>query len=254
MKRNAADGLFTKSSIFSRRNVSTLQFLIGGLLPYVALIAFVGGMAYRFTIWFKTPQPGKMTLFPAHEGATAKAVLAETLFFPSLFRGDKILWSLSWIFHSTLVLVLLGHLRLFTGLIDFLLFSVGMSAQGIETMSSNAGGAGGIILLVTGTLLLARRLIITRVREISKTGDFFALLLIIAIIVTGNFMRFGPLFDLEQTRVWAISLLTFSPVVPHDSMFLLHALFAQFLFIYIPFSKILHFGGIFFTQTLVKRY
>ncbi len=233
--------------------MSKFQFLVGGLLPYVALTALVGGMAYRFNIWFKTPQPGKMTLFPAPEVATAKGILAETLFFPSLFRGDKILWSFSWFFHITLVLVLLGHLRLFTGLIDLILLSMGMSAEGVDMMSSITGGAGGIILLVTGALLLARRLVIARVREISETGDFFALLLIIAIIVTGNTMRFGPHFDLEQTRVWAISLLTFSPVVPHNGMFLLHALLAQLLFIYIPFSKILHFGGIFFTQALVKR-
>ena len=66
-------------------------------------------------------------------------------------------------------------------------------------------------------------------------------------------MRFvGEHFDLEQTRVWAASLLTLSPVVPASTMFLLHALFAQLLILFIPFSKILHFGGIFFTQALVK--
>jgi nitrate reductase gamma subunit len=36
-------------------------------------------------------------------------------------------------------------------------------------------------------------------------------------------------------------------------MFLLHALLAQILILYIPFSKILHFGGVFFTQALVHR-
>jgi nitrate reductase gamma subunit len=76
--------------------------------------------------------------------------------------------------------------------------------------------------------------------------------LLIAIIVTGDIMRFGAHFDLEQTRIWAASLLTLSPIVPMNNMFLLHALFAQLLIISIPFSKILHFGGIFFTQALIK--
>ena len=42
-------------------------------------------------------------------------------------------------------------------------------------------------------------------------------------------------------------------VVPTSTTFLLHALFAQILIIIIPFSKIMHWGGIFFTQALVKN-
>ncbi len=110
-----------------------------------------------------------------------------------------------------------------------------------------------MLLLVTGLLLLVRRVTTQRVREISKVSDFFALILLVAIILTGDVMRFGAHFDLAQTRVWAASLLTFSPVIPKNGMFLTHALLAQLLVIYIPFSKIMHFGGIFFTQALVKR-
>jgi nitrate reductase gamma subunit len=232
--------------------VKAYQLLVGGMLPYIAVITFVGGMAHRFRVWMTTPQPGKMTLFPVRGDSTAKSILAEALFFPSLFRGDKMLWSFSWLFHAPLALVVLGHLRVFTGLVDAMLHAVGMSAAAVNTMSSVVGGVAGIVLLVTGTLLLARRMAVPRVREISAPGDFTALLLLIAIILTGNVMRFGSHFELEQTRTWAASLLTFSPVVPADPTFLLHALLAQVLFVYIPFSKILHFGGIFFTQALVK--
>jgi nitrate reductase gamma subunit len=120
-------------------------------------------------------------------------------------------------------------------------------------MSSVAGGAAGVVLLATGLLLLIRRLTIPRVREISGVPDFLAPLLLIAIIFTGDLMRFGAHFDLEQTRLWAWSLVTFSPIVPSNTLFLSHALLAMVLIMYMPFSKILHFGGIFFTQTLVKR-
>ena len=233
--------------------MNVFQFLVGGLLPYLAVMVFVGGMAYRFYVWFSTPQPGRMTLFPAAEGATARRVIAEALLFPSLFRGDKVLWSFSWLFHSTLALVLFGHLRVFTGLVDRVLYAMGMSGEVVDMMSSAAGGAAGIVLLLTGGLLLARRVVVDRVREISGAADFSALLLVIAIAATGNAMRFGAHFDLEQTRVWAASLLTFSPVVPSEGMFLPHLLLALLLLMYIPFSKILHFGGIFFTQSLVKR-
>jgi len=232
--------------------VSTFAFFVGGVLPYLAGIIFLAGMFYRFRVWIKTPQPGRMTLFPAAD-STFRGVLAEALLFPSLFKGDKILWLFSWLFHATLALVFIGHLRVVTALIDRVLLSLGMTQGGVDTMSATSGLAAGIILLATGLLLLIRRFTIPRVREISGLPDFFAPLLLVAVIVSGNLMRLGPHFDLEQTRVWAWSLLTFSPVIPADGTFLVHAMFAFGLIMYIPFSKILHFGGIFFTQALVKR-
>ena len=209
-------------------------------------------MIYRFRSWLKAPQPGKMTLFPAG-GSPFKEVLAETLFFPSLFKGDRVLWVFAWFFHITLALVFVGHIRVFSTMIDGMLMKFGMTSDGIDSMSSISGGAAGILLLATGILLFVRRLIIPRVREITGIPDFLAPLLIIAIIVTGDWIRFTGHFELEQTRVWTASLLTFSPIIPADGMFLLHILLAQALIAFIPFSKILHFGGIFFTQALIKR-
>jgi nitrate reductase gamma subunit len=232
--------------------VNIFAFIIGVVLSYVVVPVFVTGMAYRFWVWFKTPQPAKMTLFPAG-GSTFREVLAEALFFPSLFRGDRVLWFFSWLFHATLAIVLMGHLRLFTRAIDRVLAMVGMSPNGLDMMSSVGGGIGGIVLLATGGFLLWRRLAIPRVREITGVPDFFANLLVIAIIVTGDFIRFSEHFDLEHTRVWAVSLVSFSPVVPMNGLFLLHLALVQVLIMFIPFSKILHFGGIFFTHALIKR-
>ena len=232
--------------------MDAFAFIVGGVLPYLTILIFLIGMIYRFSSWFRTPQPGKMTLFPAPRSTTG-GVLGEALLFPSLFKGDKMLWSFSWVFHVTLALVFLGHFRVFTAMIDRMLMTMGMSPEAITTMSATVGGAAGIILLVTGVLLLVRRLTLQRVREISGVPDFFALLLLIAIVVTGDLMRLGAHFDLEQTRIWAWSLLTFSPEIPKNGMFLTHALLAILLIMYIPFSKILHFGGIFFTQALIKR-
>jgi nitrate reductase gamma subunit len=229
-------------------------FVIGAILPYVIVPVFVAGMSYRFYVWFKSPQPAKMTLFPAPaKDATFGEVLAEAFLFPSLFRGDKVLWCFAWLFHATLALVFLGHVRVFTAAIDRMLAAWGMSPEGIDTMSSVAGGAAGIVLMATGILLLLRRITIPRVREITGIPDFLAPSLILAIIATGNWMRFVGHFDLEQTRIWASSLLTFAPIIPQNGMFLLHLALAQLLIVFIPFSKILHFGGIFFTQALIKR-
>jgi nitrate reductase gamma subunit len=232
--------------------VNTVKFIVGVILPYVVVPVFVAGMSYRFWTWFKSPQPAKLTLFPAG-GSTFREVLAEVLLFPSLFRGDRVLWLFAWFFHATLALVFLGHIRVFTGTADRILEAAGMTPKGLDMMSSLVGGAAGILLLAIGLLLLLRRITLPRVREITGIPDVLATLLVVVIIITGDLLRFSAPFDLEQTRVWAASLLSFSPVIPTNEMFLLHLALSQVLIMFIPFSKILHFGGIFFTQTLIKR-
>ncbi len=229
------------------------EFFLGGVLPYVAAVIFLGGMGYRFSVWFKTPQPAKMTLYPWPEGSMLRDILGEVLFFPGLFKADRAFWAMSWVFHASLALVVVGHIRVFTGLIDRTLMALGMSASGITAMSTYAGGAAGIVMLATAVLLTARRLTVQRTREISAFSDYFALLLLIAIIASGDVMRFGTHFDLVQTHIWAKGLLSFSPAVPKSGAFLVHMALALVLIMYLPFSKILHFGGIFFTQALVHR-
>jgi nitrate reductase gamma subunit len=41
-----------------------VKFIVGGILPYVALVVFLGGMTWRIRTWKKLPSP-PMTLFPA---------------------------------------------------------------------------------------------------------------------------------------------------------------------------------------------
>jgi nitrate reductase gamma subunit len=202
--------------------------------------------------------PGAITLFPAPRSGSEMfgEVIKETFLFPSLFKGDKSLWSMAWFFHLTLALIVVGHVRVFTGIIDNILMSGGMSAEAINQMSASVGGAAGLIIMVTALLLIIRRLAIGRVREISNPADYLALLLILAILVTGNAMRFGAHFELAETRLYFSQLFTFSLAglaIPQNGMFQLHFVLVQLLVIYVPFSKILHFGGIFFTQTVIKK-
>jgi nitrate reductase gamma subunit len=181
----------------------------------------------------------------------------EALLFRSLFRGDRMLWAIAWLFHVVLALIFVGHLRVFAPA-DGLLLAIGLNEEQIQGMSSGVGGVAGIIILATALFLLLRRLVIPRVREITGLGDVFALLLIGAIIVTGNMMRFSPEhLDLALTRDYFAGLATFrnaaGAVVLDNNMFLLHMCLALLLIMLIPFSKILHFGGIFFTHQMIRK-
>lgn len=235
-----------------------VTLLVGGVLPYVAIAVFIVAMVHRLYTWKRLAAPS-MTLFPApaDEKANRQNVLKEALLFRSLFGGDRVLWAFAWAFHVVLLLIFLGHLRVFTN-VDSMLMASGMSNESIQAMSAGVGGAAGVVILVATVLLLARRLALPRVREITGPADYLALLLIGAIIITGNMMRFGAEhFDLSLTREYFASLATFSSVTGkaalQNRIFMVHMGLACLLIMCIPFSKILHFGGIFFTHQLIRK-
>ncbi len=236
-----------------------LKVIIGVILPYLAIVVFVGGMGYRIHVWRKMPSP-PMTLFPApaDEKANRLNTVKEVLLFRSLFRGDRVLWVRAWLFHAVLALNVLGHLRVFTNA-DGLLLRLGLSEAQIQAMSGGVGGIAGIVILATAATLLLRRLVVPRVQEITGLADVLALLLIGAIIVTGNIMRFSAEhFDLSLTREYFGGLLTFrnvaDAVVLDNGMFMVHMCLALLLLMFIPFSKILHFGGVFFTHQMIRKH
>jgi len=233
-----------------------MNVLIGAILPLVTLLIFIGGMIYRIYVWKNLPSP-KMTLFPAPESSGKQFVelMKETFLFKGLFKGDKILWAIGWVFHAMLALILIGHLRVFSAGPDRMLAALGMSPEHIDTMSATSGGAAGLIILACVIAIMIRRMVVPRVREISSPEDFFALFLILAIILTGDAMRFLSHFDLKQTHDYFYGLVTFSSIqLPDNSWFIAHYLLVQLLIVYIPFSKILHFGGIFFTKSLLQAH
>jgi len=229
------------------------------MLPYVAVVVFLVGMIWRIRTWKKLATP-PMTLFPAPptERANTLHTLKEALLFPSLFKSDRLLWGFAWGFHAVLALIVLGHFRVFTN-VDSLLMALGMSEEAIHAMSSGAGGAAGVLILMATILLFIRRLALPRVREITGAADYLALLLIGAIIITGNMMRFGAEhFDLALTREYFAGLATFGNVLDaaalENNVFVLHMGLAFLLILCMPFSKLLHFGGVFFTQQLVRKH
>jgi nitrate reductase gamma subunit len=233
--------------------MSIAQF-IGIFLPYFTVVVFLLGIVYRIRKWNKAPA-GKMTLFPAPATASEKwrQILKEVLIFRQLFDDNKPLWAGTWVFHAALALILIGHSRVVT---DFpvLWRMLGMGNAEVDTMSNVIGGAAGLIILAMGIYLLFRRFSLPRVREISDMEDYVSLFLILAIIITGDILRFGTHFDLNQTREYFAGLVTFQVVtVPSNPYFLLHFFLGQILIMWIPFSKFLHIPGVFYCKSLIYQ-
>ncbi|NIN69831.1 MAG: hypothetical protein GTO63_35150 [Anaerolineae bacterium] len=75
-------------------------------------------------------------------------------------------------------------------------------------------------------------------------GDYVLLILLIAIAVTGNYMRFFMHIDVEAYRAFFSNLFHLRFDVPvRNTTFLLHFLLVQAFLIYFPFSKLVHVIG-----------
>ncbi|MBW2147359.1 MAG: respiratory nitrate reductase subunit gamma [Deltaproteobacteria bacterium] len=227
---------------------------IGKVLPYLTAIVFIAGMTYRINRWNRA-KAAKMTLFPGSVTSAEKwkRIIKEVLIFEGLFQGNKPLWVGTWVFHAALALIIVGHSRVVA---DFPLIwnALGMDRGDVDTMSTVMGGSAGVIILGMGLYLLFRRFAVQRVREISDAEDYFVILLILAIIITGDIMRFGNHFDLKESREYFAALFSFRAAhIPSNAYFLLHFLLGQLLIMYIPFSKFLHIPGIFYSKSLIYQ-
>jgi nitrate reductase gamma subunit len=225
---------------------------VGALLPYFTGVVFLMGIVYRVDKWNKA-NGAKIPLFPVatNRAEKWKQILKEVLIFRSLFDGNRPLWAGAWVFHVALVLILLGHIRVVTNF-PLLWSWLGLNNAQIDGISAVVGGAAGLLLLAIGTYLLFRRFVVLRVREISNIEDYVCLVLILTIVATGDLLRLGTDFDLNQAREYFAGLFSFRAVAaPTNPYFVLHFFLGQVFIMYIPFSKFLHIPGVFYSKSLL---
>ena len=108
-----------------------------------------------------------------------------------------------------------------------------------------------LVILLALTYLFFRRVVFPQIRYISLPSDYFALLMIVGVAVSGILMRLYFKVDLEAVKELAMGVLSFSPSVPQDIglPFYVHLFLVCALISYFPFSKMVHMGGIFLSPT-----
>ena len=111
-----------------------------------------------------------MTLFPAPASgrATFVRVIKESFLFPGLFKGDRFLWMVAWVFHLTLAFIFIGHIRVIADF-PWLWATLGINA---DTMSAVSGGIAGVLITICAALLIGRRMTMVRVREVTNPSDY----------------------------------------------------------------------------------
>ncbi|MBI5718102.1 MAG: respiratory nitrate reductase subunit gamma [Burkholderiales bacterium] len=211
------------------------------LLFYAATAILVVGLALKIRSDARTPAP---LLIPTTPAPTTVAgvglrLAREVVFFESLFKASKWTWLFGWLFHASLLLVLLRHLRYFQD-------PVWSPIVFVQFFGTWAG-----LTMVAGLLgLWARRVWVDRVRYISTPSDHLHLALLVAIGASGLLMRFVAHTDIVALKVFMRGLMALEiHPLPADPLLLLHLSLVALLMIVFPISKLLHAPGLFFSPT-----
>jgi len=250
-------------------------------VPYSAIAIFLAGLCYRVLRWAWTPVPfripttcGQQKSLPWIKansidnpstgwGVVARMAL-EVLAFRSLFRNtqaridkdrlvfgeNKYLWFGAIVFHWSLLMVLLRHLRLLVEPIPAFVLTL-QRIDGFFQVGHPVLYVSDVAILAALLYLLQRRFRDLQVRYISLFTDYFALFLLLGIAISGVLVRYAVRADIITIKQFALGLATFNPVVPPalGLTFFAHLLLVSTLAAYFPFSKLMHMGGVFLSPT-----
>ncbi|MBI4710749.1 MAG: sulfate reduction electron transfer complex DsrMKJOP subunit DsrM [Nitrospirae bacterium] len=261
---------------------ANLHSLFGIAVPYAAMAIFLIGVISRVLKWGRSPVPfcipttcGQQKSLPwikqskLDNPSTTSGVigrmLLEVLLFRSLFsntafelrNGPKVaygstrwLWLGGLAFHWSFLVVLIRHLRLFTEPVPACLSSLEV-LDGFLQIGAPGLLLSGVVLLLAVTYLFLRRVLIPEVRYISLAADYFPLFLILSIALSGIIMRYFTKVDIVGVKALTLGLVSFNAVIPEgiSVVFYIHLFLVSALLAYIPFSKIMHLGGVLLSPT-----
>jgi nitrate reductase gamma subunit len=160
------------------------------------------------------------------------------------------LWLGGLTFHWSLLIILVRHLKLFfepaPGFVTFL-----HNLDGLFQISAPTLLATDILVVVSLGYLVFRRALNPQVRYVSLFSDYFPLILILGIVMSGILMRHFYRADLLEIKRFILGMLSLNPAIPKDVgiVFYVHLFLASILLAYFPFSKLMHMGGVFMSPT-----
>ena len=211
------------------------------ILFYFATLMFVVGLFYRINAYVRTPAPLKIPTTPAPttQSGVVLRMAREVVFFESLFKANLWIWSMGWLFHASLALVLMRHLRYFTE-----------PVWGWVALIQPFGMYAGLTMLLGLLGLWARRLFVERIRYISTPSDHLMLLLLIGIAASGLVMKFVAHTDVIAVKNFFLGWMQLSfGALPGDVVLYFHLLSVVALLAIFPISKLLHAPGVFFSPS-----
>jgi len=241
-----------------------LYSLFAVIIPYAAIATFIIGFIYRVLKWARAPVPFHIPTVCGQQKSLPWMAL-EVLLFRSLFRnervelkraeklvygGNKYLWLGGLAFHWSLLIILFRHSRFLLEPVPSVVLFV-QNLDGIFQLAVPTLYITDFVILIALTYLFFRRVIYPQMRYISLPSDYFAVLLIFGVALSGVLMRLFFKVDIVAVKELAMGVLSFHPVIPEGIglAFYIHLFLVSTLLAYFPFSKIMHSAGIFLSPT-----
>jgi nitrate reductase gamma subunit len=206
------------------------------IFPYSAVGLFLLGTAWRITRWLRLPSHVKWTLYPIPEGlADQLQYMAWEIFtFETLYRFNRRLWFGTYALHMAMGGLLLFLLLNIIGWVSWWLINIFLCA-----------------LLVAAAYIIGLRIADRNLRVLSSGEEFFNLGFL-ALIAVAGLLASAP-YDGFVFRNYLLGLIMLKPDVTfllwnHLPAVLLGGLFL----IYLPWSKMIHYVGKYFTYHRIK--
>lgn len=249
--------------------------MILGLSIYIAGLLFVALTAYKAVTYARMPLHGRMELYPVpqekgrhtyggsfmeepewwrkpHQISKASEIIdmmKEMLFIKKLFDNQRPFWWMSYALHLGIYFLMVWTFLLIAGaLTDLAGVSVSAHASWWTALLyylTVFTGVVGFIITTAGTaLLLIRRMSDPVLKKYTTPQEYFNLMLILAALVSG-IVLWSPDLTFDAARRLTADAMTLS-VVP-NTVLVIHLIILEFMFIYIPVSKMSHYVGKYFS-------
>jgi nitrate reductase gamma subunit len=232
------------------------SYLVSGIGVYVGVAVLVVGLAWRSYQWMSTPRSAvPLGMYPKPAGAGGRFVrlLRDSFIAPQSAEIEPRMWLFAFAFHLALFGAFVGHLRLIH---EFTPLAARLGEGGMNRFAALSGGIVGIVMLVSIVYWLGRRTY-GPFKILSVPEDYALLALLLGIVLMGDHMRFFGHLHADTYRAWFTSVLALRPAFPPDLAASqmkwsldAHMLFVDLLFIYFPFSKLVHTVGTFATNLI----
>ncbi len=202
-----------------------------------------GGSYYEDVKWYEKPRE------ISHAGEI-KDMLGEMLFIKLLYKNQRPLWYFSFALHFGIYLLFAWTFFLIVGAITELggtpvVADGGAWASLVYYVTLITGGIGAVLVAIGSLGLFLRRVFIESMKIYSDSQDYFNLIFIFAVVVTGLMTWAGdPGF--AYGRDIFKSLFTFSAIETHPIL-AVHILLLGLLLLYIPQTKMSHYVGKYFS-------
>jgi nitrate reductase gamma subunit len=206
--------------------MTVLDLFLYAVLPYAALVVFVGGHVWRY----------RYDKF----GWTTRST--------QLLEGRWLAWGAN-LFHYGALAAIGGHIL---GILipEWLTEAVGITEPVYHFISASLGTAAGAVCLLGFLILMVRRAYFARVRRTTSPTDIAVYILLAIVIILGLGETFfvnaiGTPYDYRPTvGVWFRSLFYLDPQFQlmgrAPLIYQVHATAAWFLYALWPFSRLVH--------------